>query len=89
MSTFTRPPRVAFVVPDLDELQVFLMHLPDGPPFVLKGSAALIWLAAADAEPDVAAAVAAAVGLPRGEVVAEVEGYLAELVAKGLLLAGE
>ena len=89
MSTFAVPSRLAFVVPETEAPQVFLMHLPDGPPFVLKDTAAVIWMLAADEEGDVAGAVGHVVGLPRDEVVDEVERYLADLVAKGLLASRE
>lgn len=89
MSRFTVPPRVAFVVPDAGSPRVFLMHLPDGKPLLLTDTAAMIWVLAADGEADVAGAVGEVVGRPRGEVVAEVERYLAGLVEKGLLTDSE
>jgi len=92
MTVYQIPPRVAHVVsdgePDLPEA-LFLMQLPDGTPQVLHGSAAWIWLLAAEGEEDVAAAVAHLVGRPRHEVAADVESFLAELVSRGLLALEE
>ncbi len=88
MTAYRIPNRVAHVVPDgepdLPEA-LFLMQLPDGPPQVLHGPAAWIWLVAADGEPDVADAVAHLAGRPRQEVAADVEQFLADLVSRGLL----
>lgn len=89
MSRFVVPPRVAFVVPQTDATQVFLMVLPDGPPFILSDTAAVIWVLAADGETDVAGAVGDVVGVPREAIVTEVEEYLQDLVTKGLLSATE
>ena len=89
MSRFVVPPRVAFVVPQADATQVFLMALPDGPPVILTDTAAVIWVLAADGESDVAGAVGDVVGVPREAIVAEVEQYLRDLVGKGLLSATE
>ena len=85
MSSYAVPARVAFVVSRTEPTQVFLMPLPDGPPFVLKDTAAMIWVLAADGETDVPTAVGEVVDLPRDQVAADVESYLDDLVAKGLL----
>ena len=87
MSRFVVPPRVAFVVPQTDATQVFLMALPDGPPFILTDTAAVIWVLAADGAMDVAGAVGDVVGVPRETIATEVEQYLQDLVRKGLLAA--
>ena len=89
MSRFFVPPRVAFVVPEADTTQAFLMALPDGPPFILTDTAAVIWVLAADGESDVAGAVGDVVGVPREAIDTEVEQYLEDLVSKGLLSATE
>jgi hypothetical protein len=64
---------------------VFLMDLPDGPPLVLRDSAALIWLVAAEGDSDVARTVADVVGRSLTEIEPEVADYLDDLVARGLL----
>ena len=90
MTVYRVPERVAHVVPDGEpELPdtLFLMQLPDGTPQVLQGSAAWIWLLAAEGGSDVGAAVAHLVGLAEQEVAADVEAYLADLVSRGLLEA--
>lgn len=82
------PPRVAHVVPDGEPDppdSVFVMVLPDGDPVVLHGSAAWIWLLAAEGEEDVAGAIADLAGLARADVVVDVEHFIAELVGRGLL----
>lgn len=85
--TFRVPSRLAYVVEQRDggDTSVYLLHLPDGEPLSLRGSAALIWLLAADGEPDVPAAVAASVEHPDAEVEAATRAYLAYLVGAGLL----
>ena len=87
MTAFRVPARAAHVVEDDAEGQaiVYLMTLPDGPPAVLRDSAAVIWLVAADGERDVAGAVADLVGLPVEEVSADVDRFLDELVGLGVL----
>ncbi len=85
---YSIPTRLGHVIRDDREDAgpvIFLLLLPDGDPFVLRGSAALIWLAAADGEVDVAGAVARSVGSPRADVVDDVDNYLDELVTRGLL----
>jgi hypothetical protein len=65
---------------------VFLMPLPDGPPRVLEGSAALIWIVAADGEEEIADAVAGAFGQTAAEIADDVASYLSYLVASQLLV---
>lgn len=88
---YSPPPRLGHVLRDgrQDEDPVlFLMPLPDGPPLVLRGSAALIWLVAADGEQDVPGAVARSVGRARADIADDVEHYLDELLDRGLLESG-
>lgn len=81
------PRRLAYVFPEPagGPLVVYLMHVPDGTPVVLRDSAALIWGVAADGEPDVVDAVAQLVGRPADEIAPDTRNYLADLVARGLL----
>lgn len=84
------PPRVAHVVPDGEPDppdSVFVMVVPDGLPVVLHGSAAWIWLCAAEGETDVAEAIADLAGISRADVAVDVEHFLDELVSRGLLEA--
>jgi hypothetical protein len=79
---------VAHVVRTEDESpQVYLMRLPDGPPVVLEGTGAMIWLAAVEGVDDVAATVAEAVDEEREAIAQDVEAYLVRLVEIGLLEA--
>ena len=82
------PARLGYVVNDQapdDALEVYVMPLPDGPPQVLEGSAAVIWMVAADGEEDVAEEVAQVVGRPVTEIADEVRSYLNYLVEAGFL----
>ena len=82
------PERLGWVVVPPAEgapVAAYLMHLPDGDPQALHGTAALIWTLAADGEPDVAGALAGLLDTPRAEVEASVDAYLTELVAARLL----
>ena len=85
------PARLAYVVSDQtqdDVEEVYLMALPDGPPQVLEGSAALIWMIAAEGAEDVAEEVAQVVGRPVTEIAHEVRSYLSYLVETGFLEGG-
>jgi hypothetical protein len=89
--TYRIPLRVAHVVPDGEPdppESVFVMDLPDGVPIALHGSAACIWLLAAEGQEDVAGAIADLAGMARADVVINVERFLAELVRRGLLAVG-
>ena len=85
-----RPPaRLARVYDDKDAA-LYLAHVPDGTPVILRGSAALIWLTATgDPRPghpaDVAARVAQETGLAVEELRDDVETFLRTLVEQGLL----
>lgn len=81
------PPRLAYVVDDqvAESPVVYLMQLPDGAPLVLQGSGGAIWALAADGVDDVPATLAAAVDNPIEQIRDDVDGFLAELVARGLL----
>lgn len=88
MIRYRIPNDVAHVVPDKEPeppTKVFLMRLPDGPPVVLKDSAAWIWLLAAEGEEDVVGAIGALVGMPPGEISADVNSFLDDLVDQGFL----
>lgn len=81
------PRRLGWVEPPggvNDQLVVYLMQLPDGLPLALSGPAALIWLTAIETS-DVATAVAEAMGQARAAVAADVEPFVRNLIAQGLL----
>ena len=84
-----RPPLVGYdvLVPvsDADPATVYLMHLPDGQPMALRGTAALIWVLANDGEDDVAAALASLLDTPRPDIADDVDAYLDVLVDQGWL----
>ena len=65
---------------------LYVATLPDGPIIVLVGSSALIWdeACAGDRE-KIVDRVAAATNAPPDGIRAEVEAFVAELVARGLL----
>lgn len=68
------------------EAVVFLLPLPDGPVWVLEGSAALIWMVAAEGLTHPARAVAELSELELdGDLEAAVNSYLDDLVSRGLL----
>lgn len=69
---------------------VYLAPLPDGPIVVLEGIGAVLWRLAIDegeSERDVAAAAARLTGTEAADIRDEVEAFLAELIARGLLTA--
>lgn len=66
---------------------VYAAPLPDGPIFVLDGGAAAIWTAACDGPREtVAERVASMTGVGVGEVAADVEKFVEELLQRGLLV---
>lgn len=83
------PARVGYVVhePTLEQptATVYLLRLPDGQPLVLSGTAALIWVLAAEGEPNVPAALAELVGEALSTVESPTLSYLDNLVLQGLL----
>ena len=89
VSVYARPADVAMVVEDRDEdgVVVYLAPLPDGPVQVLNGVGSLIWLEATstDTPVDVVERVAALVDRPPDTIRADVDSFLADLVAAGLL----
>ena len=85
MTTYGVPPRVAFVIPESDPAQVFLMQVPRGHPLVLTGSTAVIWLLAADGADDVVEAVKNVLDVGSADVDREVTSCLEGLVSRGLL----
>ena len=66
----------------------YVARLPEGPPMVLTDTAALIWGHAlgGGTRSEIAGRVAAAVGLPAGDIIDDVEAFLDELVAHGVLV---
>lgn len=86
--TYRVPPDLAWVLDETDDgapPALYLMHVPDGVPLVLTGTAALIWLFAVEGE-DVAAALAEVVSDPPADLAQTTSDYLADLVDRGLLL---
>lgn len=66
------------------EERVFVMALPDGPPYVLTGATAVIWEVAMSQPADVAAEVADLMGLTRDQICHDVESTIVDLSSKGL-----
>ncbi len=65
---------------------VYVAHLPDGPIAVLEGPAALIWGEACSGEREsIADRVAEVTGAAADEIRGDVESFVADLVARGLL----
>lgn len=83
------PPNIAWTSDDGPQgVRVFVASLPTGPIAVLDGTAALVWqeLAAAPDGP-VVERVAGATGQPVDLIRADVEAFLEDLTARGMLLA--
>jgi len=78
-----KPSDVAWVAQDEggDHPQVFLMRVPSDPPIVLEEWAALIWLAAVRGDLDEAWIAE----LPSQELRDSVDGFVDDLVTRGLL----
>lgn len=68
-----------------DEPTLYLMHVPDGVPLVLTGTAALIWLFAVEGE-DVVQALTEVIADPPPDLAETTYAYLDDLVARGLLV---
>lgn len=66
----------------------YVARLPEGPPMVLTDSAALIWeqVQMGDRASDIAGRVADAAGVPVEDIIDDVESFLDELVAHGVLV---
>ena len=65
---------------------VYIARLPDGPIIALEGTAALIWIEACSPAPgDLADRVADHVDRDAADIAADVEGFVDDLVARGLL----
>ena len=69
--------------------ELYLTVVPDGRTVMLKDSARLIWLVAADGGEDVVAEVADIVGRPPAEIEGDVQQFLADVRARGLLVERE
>ena len=69
--------------------ELYLTVVPDGRTVMLKDSARLIWLVAADGGEDVVAEVADIVGRPPAEIEGDVQRFLADVRARGLLVERE
>ena len=82
---YLRPPRVAFVSAEADQIELHLKALPDGEVYAMSGSAALIWLYAVDGYSDVTARVAQAMGLDPKSIEQDVTDFLLRLVEMQLL----
>ena len=87
--SYRLPERLAWVddAPGGEDANVYLAHVPDGQPLVLRGSARSIWLVAQESRDaqELAAVLADAVGLPASRIAPEVSAFLDELVTDGLL----
>ena len=66
--------------------ELYLTVVPDGRTVMLKDSARLIWLVAADGGEDVVAEVADIVGRPPAEIEGDVHRFVADLRGRGLLV---
>ena len=78
-----RPADVGEVV---DAGTVYLAHLPAGPIALLEGSASVIWeLAVTSPRDELVAHVAEAFDVDTDAVRADVEAFVADLLARGLL----
>lgn len=64
--------------------ELYLTIIPAGRTVLLKDTARLIWLVAAEGG-DVVAEVAELVGRPPAEIVADVRAFLADMTTRGLL----
>lgn len=68
------------------EATVYVARLPDGPIIVLEGTAALIWMEACSSAPrTIAERVGDHVDRGAAEIAAEIDRFVRDLVAQGLL----
>lgn len=88
--TYSIPADLAWVLDQTDESLpvLYLMHVPDGGPLVLTETAALIWIFAVQGD-DVVAELAEVVENPPADLAQMATDYLADLVARGLLVEAE
>ncbi len=83
MTRLRRPPGVGLVT---DEAALYAARLPDGPIVVLTGVAALIWSEACAGDREtVAERVARATDAAPDAIRADVDAFVTDLVARGLL----
>ncbi|HEY9494051.1 MAG TPA: PqqD family protein [Intrasporangium sp.] len=66
----------------------YVARLPEGPPMVLEDSAALIWMqvVVGGTVGDIASRVAVVAGISAEDIIGDVETFLDELVAHGVLV---
>lgn len=86
--SYSIPEDLAWIIEQNDPAlppELYLMRVPDGIPLVLTGTAALIWLFAADGE-DVPVALAEVIVDPPPDLVVTTHAYLDDLVERGLLV---
>ena len=84
-------PDVAYVVDDTQEaVRVYLARVPQGPPLVLDGPAAVIWeeLVEGGTRAEIAARVAQSVDAAPDRVAADVAAFLVQLTDQGLVVSG-
>lgn len=83
MTDYRRPPDLAVVD---DSATVYAARLPDGPIVVLEGVAGLIWAEACAGDREtIVDRVAAATDATADDIRADVDAFVADLVARGLL----
>ena len=81
------PARVSWVLmenSDRSDPDLYLMRVPDGEPVLLSGTAALIWVLAAEGE-DALGGLADMVDLSVDDIAEGTVAFLTVLVARGLL----
>lgn len=85
--TYRVPPQLAWVDGAAHGMgeELYLSVLPAGRTVLLRDTARLIWLVAAQGSDDVARDVAHAVGLHREQVAEDVAAFVDDLVGRGLL----
>ena len=74
----------------MDRDDIYVAHLPDGPILSLTGTAALVWRAALDGPAQgISDRVAAAAGLPVGDIADDVTVFVETLLGGGLIVEAE